>query len=196
MRLGAMRGHAVLQCAVLCVLAGPSFAAETAGSESDTAPRGAYMASQCKDAMRCPLFYEVYATTQELREALSLSLRHGGEDVPEWVKDKLPGGSAHRDAPPPVTASAMLPIRIDERSYLLGRMSDPHNPSHLIVALYDTQRGLATVHYVKQDGQRLLFGDTSEILRKVMIDYLNADSAFALSLARPDVSLPIPVKSQ
>ncbi len=196
MRFGAVRGCAVFQCAVLCLLACPPFAAETAGGESETAPRGAYMASQCKDAMRCPLFDEVYAATPAFRHALSLSLRHGGEDVPEWVKDKLPGGSARSESPPPVTASAMLPLRIDDRSYLLGRMSDPRHPSHLIVALYDTQRGLATVHYVDQNGQRLLFGDTSEILRKVMLDYLNADSAFAASLARPDVSLPIPVKSQ
>jgi hypothetical protein len=196
MRFDATRGRAVLQCAALCLLACPSFAAETAGSESDTAPRGAYMASQCKDAMRCPLFDEVYATTPAFRHALSLSLRHGSQEVPEWVKDKLPGNSTQGGESPPVTASAMLPLRIDERSYLLGRMTDPQNPSHLIVALYDTQRGFATVHYVNQDGQRLLLGDTSEILRKVMIDYLNADSEFAMSVARPDVTLPIPVNSQ
>jgi hypothetical protein len=179
------------------LLACSSFAAETsAGGESDTAPRGAYMASQCTDATRCPLFDEVYATTPAFRHALSLSLRHGGEVVPEWVKDKLPHGSTRNEAPPPVTASAMLPLRIDERSYLLGQMADPENPSRVIVALYDTQRGLVTVHYVNQNGQRLLLGDTTEILRKVMTDYVNADSAFARSLARPDVPLPIPLKSE
>ena len=90
----------------------------------------------------------------------------------------------------------MLPLRIDERSYLLGRMANPEDPANLIGTLYDTQRGLATVYYVNQHGQRLLLGDTTEILRKVMTDYLNADSEFARSLVRPDVPLPIPVKSQ
>jgi hypothetical protein len=197
MQPGAIHGRNVLQFAALCFLACPAFAAGTsAGSESATAPRGAYMASQCKDAARCPLFDEVYATTPPFRHALSLSLRHGGEVVPEWVKDKLPGGSTRSEAPPSVTASAMLPLRIDDRSYLLGRMSDPEMPSHQIVALYDTQRGLATVHYVRQDGQRLLLGDTTEIVRKVLTDYLNADSAFARYVAHPDVPLPVPVKTQ
>ncbi|WP_250514599.1 hypothetical protein [Caballeronia sp. INDeC2] len=197
MQPGALHGRIVLQCAALCLLACPAFAAETSsGSEFDTAPRGGYMASQCKDAARCPLFDEVYATTPPFRHALSLSLRHGGEVVPEWVKDKLPGGSARSETPPYATASAMLPLRIDDRSYLLGRMSDPEMPSHQIVALYDTQRGLATVYHVRQDGQRLLLGDTTEILRKVMTDYLNAGSAFARSVAHPDVPLPISVKTR
>lgn len=196
MHLSVMRGHAVIRCVALCLLACPAFAAEiSAGSEADAGPRGAYMASQCKDATQCPLFDEVYAATPAFRHALSLSLRHGGEEVPDWVKDRLPG-NMRRESVPPTTASPMLPLRIDERAYLLGRMTDPHNPSHLIVALYDTQRGFVTVHYVDQNGQHLLFGDTSEILRKVMIDYLNADSAFARSLARPNASLPISVKSQ
>jgi hypothetical protein len=196
MRRGTMHRSTILQCAALCLMACPSFAAETStDSKSDAAPRGAYMASQCTDTMRCPLFDEVYSATPAFRHALSLSLRHGGEVVPEWVKDKLPHGGPRNETPSP-TASAMLPLRIDERSYLLGRMANPEDPANLIGTLYDTQRGLATVYYVNQHGQRLLLGDTTEILRKVMTDYLNADSEFARSLVRPDVPLPIPVKSQ
>ncbi|WP_161786898.1 hypothetical protein, partial [Cupriavidus sp. SK-4] len=123
----------------------------------------------------------VYATTPAFRDALSLSLRHGNEVVPDWVKDKLPNGQTHGDVPPPTTASAMLPLRIDDRPYILGRMTDPENSGHLIVALYDTQRGFATVHYVNKDGNAALLGDTAEILRKVIHDYLNAESAFAKS---------------
>ncbi|WP_066741085.1 hypothetical protein [Cupriavidus sp. D384] len=178
------------------LLAGTALAAEDTGPVKQDAPRGAAMASQCTQADRCPLFDDVYAATPAFRHALSLSLRHGGEQVPEWVKDKLPGGKARSDTPPAVTASAMLPLRIDERPYLLGRMTDPENPAHRVATLYDTQRGIATVHYVGKDGDPRLLGDDTEILRKVMTDYLNADSPFARSLARPDVALPIPVSSQ
>lgn len=177
------------------LLVSPLVAAEQA-DKSQIPPRGAYTAIQCSEASQCPLFDEVYATTPAFRHALSLSLRHGNEVVPDWVKDKLPDGQAHSDAPPPTTASAMLPLRIDDRPYILGRMTDPENSGHLIVALYDTQRGFATVHYVNKDGNAALLGDTAEILRKVILDYLNAESAFARSLARPDVVLPIPVTSQ
>ena len=37
------------------------------------------------------------------------------------------------------------------------------------------------MHYVNKDGQAALLGDTTEILRKVMADYLNSDSEFAKS---------------
>ncbi|MCA3183226.1 MAG: hypothetical protein INH12_00130 [Cupriavidus sp.] len=184
-------------CACLLVLlAGTAQAADDSAQAKQDAPRGAAMAVRCTEAARCPLFDDVYAATPAFRHALALGLRHGGTQVPDWVKDKLPGGKAHSDAPQAGTASAMLPLRIDERPYLLGRMTDPENPSHRIAALYDAQRGIATVHYVDKDGEPHLLGDDAEILRKVMTDYLNADSPFAQSLSRPDVALPIPVSSQ
>ncbi|WP_420995271.1 hypothetical protein ACKI2N_028505 [Cupriavidus sp. 30B13] len=187
--------------AVLCIamlLGLPAPAAEPADKDRSPdrpPPAGAHAASQCTEASRCPLFDEVYAATPAFRHALSLSLRHGDQVVPEWVKAKLPDRRQRGDTPPPTTASAMLPLRIDDRPYVLGRMTDPENPAHLIVALYDTQRGFATVHYVDKDGKAALLGDTTEILRKVMLDYVNAESAFARSLARPDVALPVPVTS-
>lgn len=168
------------------------------GEEKQDAPRGAYLASVCVQADRCPLFDEVYATTPPFRHALALNLRHGDAQVPEWVKDKLPRRDRQDDAAaaPPTTASPMLPLRIDDRSYLLGRMSDPQDARHRIVALYDTLRGSATLHYVNQDGKEALLGDTEELLRKVLRDYLNADSDFARALARPDVALPVPVRRE
>lgn len=163
-------------------------------------PRGAYMASQCKEASQCPKFDEVYAATPAFRHALSLSLRHGDEVVPEWVKVKLPKQGERnqiaRDTPSPGTASSMLPLRIDDRSYLLGRMADPERPEHIMAVLYDTTRGFATVHYVNREGKTALLGDGTDILRRVMTDFLNADSPFAKSLGRPDVALPVPVRSQ
>jgi hypothetical protein len=184
-------GHLIFQCLAILL---PGVAA--ADAEQKEQPPGAYAASQCVQTSHCPLFDEVYASTPAFRHALSLSLRHGGESVPEWVKDKLPNRRAERNTPARATASGMLPLRIDQRSYILGRISAADNPTHLLVALYDTQRGFATVYYVSQDGRAALLGDTTEILRKVVADYLNVDSAFAQSIARPDVALPIPVKSQ
>ena len=181
---------------LLVLLAGAAQAADGNAPVKQDAPRGAAAATRCTKAGLCPLFDDVYAATPAFRHALALGLRHGDTRVPDWVKDKLPGTKARSDAPPAVTASAMLPLRIDERPYLLGRMTDPENPAHRIAALYDTQRGIATVHYVDKDGESHLLGDDAEILRKVMTDYLNADSPFARSLARPDVALPIPVSSQ
>lgn len=179
--------------------------AKAVGEEDS--PRGAYVASQCVQAAQCPLFDEVYANTPAFRHALALNLRHGDEAVPDWVKGLLPRRGSARGAerqPPPArqpsqaatTASAMLPLRIDGRSYLLGRMSDPQDPRHLLVALYDTQRGFATLHYVNKEGKAALLGDTEEVLRKALVDYLNPGSGFAASLARPDVALPVPVSSQ
>ncbi|HYP83039.1 hypothetical protein [Variovorax sp.] len=166
-----------------------------ADDEKET-PRGAHAASECREAPRCPLFDEVYAHTPAFRHALSLSLRHGDEAVPEWVKDRLPGHGPPPDQPrPPTTATPMLPLRIDDRPYLLGHMSDPQNPRHRLVALYDTQRGLAAVDYVNADAKAARLGDDAEILRKVIDDYLRPESDFARSLARPDVALPVPVRS-
>lgn len=191
------RGGRILGACLFLMLCAPTLA--HCGDQEATpasSPRGAYMASQCKEAMRCPLFDEVYAATPAFRHALSLSLRHGGEEVPGWVKDKLPRKQAHGDASVPPAASAMLPLRIDDRSYLLGRMTDPENPAHLIVALYDTERGFASVHYVNKEGTVALLGDDTDILRRVITDYLNADSPFARSLSQPGVALPIPVSGK
>jgi len=184
----------------------PLLAVADTATRQEESPRGAYLASQCLEASGCPLFDEVYAATPPFRHALALHLRSGDEAVPEWVKDKLPGyegeagagdGSPVRStAPLTSSASAMLPLRIDDRSYLLGRMTDPQDPRHRIVALYDTVRGSVTLHYVNKDGKAAFLGDTQEILRKVMNDYLDADSEFARSLARPDVALPVPVRSR
>ncbi|MDM0032251.1 hypothetical protein QTI33_08920 [Variovorax sp. J22P271] len=162
-------------------------------------PPGAYQSAQCQQATQCPLFDDVYAHTPAFRHALSLNLRHGGEVVPEWVKDKLPSRRREANASPPgpaSTAPTMLPLRIDDRPYILGQMSDPQAQRHRLVALYDTERGFATIYYTNEGGKASLLGDTTEILRTVMNDYLNADSAFARSLASPDVVLPIPVVSQ
>lgn len=182
----------------------PLLATAAEGDGKEDAVRGAYLASICVQAESCPLFDEVYATTPAFRHALALHLRHGDAVVPQWVKDKLPRSGTRQDPaaresrpqPPPGTASPMLPLRIDDRSYLLGHMSDPQNPRHRIVALYDTRRGSATLHYVDKDGKALLLGDSEDLLRKVMADYLNADSDFARSLARPDVALPVPVRGE
>ncbi|WP_137925682.1 hypothetical protein [Cupriavidus sp. 2SB] len=169
--------------------------AASTDAPSNDVPRGAYMASQCTRASQCPRFDDAYATTPAFRHALSLALRHANQDVPVWVKGKLPGASTHRDSPSG-SASPMLPLRIDDQPYVLGTMADPENPDHNIAALYDTQRGFITVHYVNPSGEELLIGDSTEILRKVMVDYLNPASAFSRSLVRPDVALPIPVSSK
>lgn len=178
---------------------------EASAPQQGDAPRGAYMATQCVRAAQCPLFDEVYAATPSFRHALALNLRHGDQTVPEWVKDKLPRqrleqGSTSQGTGAPMqstpTASPMLPLRIDDRSYLIGQMSDPQDPRHRIVALYDTLRGFATLYYIDRDAKAVLLGDTQELLRKVMSDYLNSDSDFARSLSRPDVSLPVPVRGQ
>lgn len=164
-------------------------------------PKGAHLASICEHSAECPLFDDVYADTPPFRYALSLSLRHGKAEVPEWIKTKL-GRSQDGKAQPERaanrvgTASPMLPLRINGRSYLLGRMSDPANAQHSIVALYDTARGFVTVHYVNEKGEAALYGDTTEILRKVVTDYLDPETPFARSVSSIDVSLPIPVTSQ
>ena len=193
-----LRGRLAARFFVASLVAVAAHAQEKDAQAKDDAPPGAFKASQCLEAPKCPLFDDVYANTPAFRHALSLNLRHGDELVPEWVKDKLPDRRRDdsRAPPPPTTASAMLPLRIDDRSYLIGHMSDPADSRHRIVALYDTQRGFATVHYVDKDGKAMLLGDTTEILRKVMTDYLNADSPFAQSLGRPDIALPVPVRSQ
>ncbi|GJG94382.1 hypothetical protein [Cupriavidus pauculus] len=183
-----------------CSIVVATTAALGAERAEDRPPRGAYMASQCKDARACPLFDDVYATTPPFRHALSLSLRHGRLQVPDWVKAKL---EHNRNGPADDvagslmdTASPMLPLRIDGRSYLLGRMMDPANAQHRIVALYDTTRGSITVRYFDEKGKTALFGDTTEILVKVITDYVNPDSPFSRSANRTDVSLPIPVSSK
>jgi len=181
---------------VLALVAPLLALADTGDAGKEDAPRGAFMASRCSQSAQCPRLDEVYATTPPFRHALSLALRHNDQAVPEWVKDKLPGRDADRQkTPTATTATPMLPLRIDERTYILGRMSDPQDARHRLVALYDTQRGFATLHYVDAEGKAALLGDETEILRKVIADYLDADSSFAQSLARPDVALPVPVRS-
>lgn len=165
--------------------------AQTEGAATD-AVRGAHLATQCKERAACPLFDEVYATTPAFRHALSLSLRHGGERVPEWVKHKVSDAGGHRHAGP-ATATPMLPLAIDGEPFLLGRMTDPERADHLVAALYDTRIGAATVFYVNPDGNGALLGPDADILRRVMIDYMNPGSAFARSLAQPDLALPVPV---
>lgn len=198
MQFTVLRDRLTTTSFVALLVAVSVHAQEKDAQRKDDTPPGAYKASQCLEAPKCPLFDDVYANTPAFRHALSLNLRHGDELVPEWVKDKLPDRRRDEDKapPPPVTASAMLPLRIDDRSYLIGHMSDPADSRHRIVALYDTQRGFATVHYVNKDGEAALLGDTTEILRKVMTDYLNTDSAFARSLERADIALPVPVRSE
>jgi hypothetical protein len=169
------------------------------------APWGAHAASICEQAVKCPLFDDVYANTPPFRHALSLSLRHGKEEVPEWVKVKLGQNrnDTHRndalqgnDANRIVTASPMLPLRIDDRIYLLGNMADPQNAQHRIAALYDTTRGFATVYYTNEKGEGAFYGDTTDVLRRVMTDYLNRDTPFSHTVNSTDVTLPIPVSSQ
>jgi len=194
----------VLAGALMALMPWLAVAAETDAKQE--AVRGAYLASGCVQAENCPRFDEVYATTPPLRHALALHLRHGGAAVPQWVKHKLvqrgrARDAASRDPGPaqaqmPTTASPMLPLRIDDRSYLLGDMNDPQDPRHRIVALYDTHRGSATLHYVDRDGTAALLGDTQPLLRRVMMDYLNPGSDFARSLARPDVALPVAVRGE
>lgn len=198
MRFIVLRDHFTAPSIVALLIVVSAHAQDKDVQAKDDAPPGAYKASQCLEAPKCPLFDDVYANTPAFRHALSLNLRHGDELVPEWAKDKLPDRRRddNKAPPPPTTASAMLPLRIDDRSYLIGHMSDPADSRHRIDALYDTQRGFATVHYVNKDGQAALLGDATEILRKVMTDYLNTDSAFSRSLERPDVALPVPVRSQ
>ena len=169
---------------------------ENAKSDEPTPQRGAYAATQCREAPQCPLFDEVYAATPAFRHALALSLRHGDEQVPDWIKDKLPGGRSVSKTPALGTASPMLPVSIDDRPYILGRMTDPQSSMDTVVALYDTHRGISTVYFISKHGQPKLLGDETAILQKVIKDYVNTDSDFARALARPDLALPIPVSSR
>lgn len=192
----AMRLHAGILAAATFLTSLAVFAGGLADGDLVSSPRGANQASQCRVAADCPLFDEVYAATPSFRHALALALRHGNASVPEWVKDKLNSQGKPRDAAAPMTASNMLPLRVDEQPYVLGRMADPENSAHAISALYDIRRGFISVYYVNREGHSLLLGDTTEILQRVVIDFVNAGSAFSQALREPDVALPIPIRSR
>lgn len=80
--------------------------------------------------------------------------------------------------------SAFSLLILSSQSVLAAGGTDEHQP-----------RGAYMASQCK-DGRSSLLGDDTEILGKVMTDYLNPDSAFARSLANPDVALPIPVSSK
>jgi len=161
-------------------------------------PRGIIAVRDCKSLTDCPLLDDAYARTPALRHSVAESLRHGGETVPEWLRDKLPyqnqTDSARRDPQPAETASPMVPLRIDDAPYAIGKMRDPENARHEIVVLYDIVRGIATVRYRSADGDIRMLGDADNALTAIVGAYVDPDSTLARQLAEP--SLPVMLKRE
>ena len=138
---------------------------------------GAAAAQQCSRLSECPTFARVYENTPALRHALADAFRHGGKKQPEWLAGDM--------------SSAVVPVTMDGRSYLLGRAGGADSPSQRVSVLYDPAKGSVTAQYFDPDGSVATLGDASPPLSKVVDTYGDASSALSRSMSDPNSPLPI-----
>jgi hypothetical protein len=139
--------------------------------------RGAAAAERCSRLSECPTFARVYENTPALRHALADAFRHAGKKQPDWLAGDM--------------SSAVVPVTMEGRGYLLGRAGGAANPSQRVSVLYDPAKGSVTAQYFDPDGSVATLGDASPPLPKIVDTYRDGSSALSRSMSDPSSPLPI-----
>lgn len=139
--------------------------------------RGAAAAERCSRLSECPTFARVYENTPALRHALADAFRHAGKKQPDWLAGDM--------------SSAVVPVTMEGRGYLLGRAGGAANPSQRVSVLYDPAKGSVTAQYFDPDGSVATLGDASPPLPKIVDTYRDESSALSRSMSDPNSPLPI-----